>query len=118
MVRLAVCALGDLRDVGAKAAALAEALRQGLPVPPAVVGDTQAPARWRGRIATRKCDEPIGAPLSGEALDEVVGLVLDVAAWLGRPCDVEWVWDGSRVWLVQARPVTASSWSPAPGQWT
>ncbi|NEX63913.1 PEP/pyruvate-binding domain-containing protein [Noviherbaspirillum galbum] len=27
---------------------------------------------------------------------------------MGRPChDIEWVWDGERFWLVQARPVTA-----------
>lgn len=84
----------------------------------ALADGTATPSRWRVRIATGASDEPAGEPLSAEALDEVVGLVLEVASWLGRPCDVEWVWDGSRVWLVQARPVTAASWSPAPGQWT
>lgn len=76
------------------------------------------PARWRIRIATGEADAPPAEFLPPHALDEVLALVLRAADWLGRPCDVEWVWDGARVWLVQARPVTAATWAPAPGQWT
>ncbi|HYD59802.1 MAG TPA: PEP/pyruvate-binding domain-containing protein [Noviherbaspirillum sp.] len=46
-----------------------------------------------------------------DAQAEMLGeLVRDAASALdfGRPCyDIEWVWDGERFWLVQARPVTA-----------
>ena len=83
-----------------------------------------APARYRlpveggaAEAAEGGAAEP-GGPLDREALDRVLALVLDVADWLGVPCDVEWAWDGERVWLVQARPVTAASWSPRPGQWS
>ncbi len=36
----------------------------------------------------------------------------------GEPLDVEWAWALGRPWLLQARPITAASWAPAPGQWT
>lgn len=35
-------------------------------------------------------------------------LVLRVEEALGSPQDVEWAWDGETVWLVQARPITAT----------
>jgi len=84
----------------------------------ALADGTTTPSRWRIPIATGPADETAAGPLSAKALDDVVTLVLEVAGWLGRPCDVEWAWDGSRIWLVQARPVTAACWTPAPGQWT
>ncbi|HTD06474.1 PEP/pyruvate-binding domain-containing protein [Undibacterium sp.] len=40
----------------------------------------------------------------------LAGIVRDAACALdyaGRAYDVEWVWDGARYWIVQARPVTA-----------
>ncbi len=39
-------------------------------------------------------------------LDEVVDTALGVEAWFGSPQDVEWAYDGSRLYLVQARPIT------------
>jgi pyruvate,water dikinase len=33
-------------------------------------------------------------------------LALAVEGAFGRPVDVEWAWDGSTVWLLQARPIT------------
>ena len=75
-----------------------------------------APARYRVPVEG-PVPEP-HAPLDRAALGGVLALVLDVADWLGVPCDVEWAWDGECTWLVQARPVTAATWSPRPGQWT
>lgn len=84
----------------------------------ALADGTITPSRWRVRLSTRLPDHRATDPLSATALQEVVDLVISAAEWLGRPCDVEWAWDGIRVWLVQARPVTAATWAPAPGQWT
>lgn len=76
------------------------------------------PRRWRVEVETGRHDHPADGPLDADALAKVVELVLRVADWLGRPSDVEWAWDGDRVWLIQARPVTAANWRPAEGQWT
>lgn len=76
-----------------------------------------APAQYRLPVEGPPPD-PESGPLDPAALASVRELVLDVADWLGFPCDVEWAWDGDGVWLVQARPVTAAAWSPLPGQWT
>lgn len=48
---------------------------------------------------------PAGAPLP---LADVARLALQVESAFGVPQDVEWAWDGHRVWLLQARPITAS----------
>jgi rifampicin phosphotransferase len=40
-------------------------------------------------------------------LGELAALGRRVAAHFGRPQDVEWAWADGRVWLVQARPMTA-----------
>jgi phosphohistidine swiveling domain-containing protein len=44
------------------------------------------------------------APEVSDALD----LALTVERRDGRPQDVEWAWDGERVWIVQARPITVT----------
>ena len=41
----------------------------------------------------------------------------------GAPCDVEWAWDGSRLWIVQARPIAGEEAALAArtrpgGRWT
>jgi rifampicin phosphotransferase len=44
---------------------------------------------------------------TGSALaTEVARLALDAEAAFGCPQDVEWAWDGSRLYLVQSRPIT------------
>jgi pyruvate,water dikinase len=57
-------------------------------------------------------------PLRAAQLAEVVALGLRASEWRGEPLDIEWAWALGRAWLLQARPITAASWSPAPGQWT
>lgn len=48
-----------------------------------------------------------------EGSDEEVAPLLAAAAEIelhaGRPQDVEWAWDGSRLWIVQARPITVAA---------
>jgi phosphohistidine swiveling domain-containing protein len=63
-------------------------------------------------------DNPTAVPLGAAQLAEVIALGLRVAEWRGMPLDIEWAWAQERAWLLQARPVTAAAWSPAPGQWT
>ena len=58
------------------------------------------------------------AGIDGERLREVVALGLRVSEWRGEPLDLEWAWALGRPWLLQARPITAAAWAPAPGQWT
>jgi pyruvate,water dikinase len=45
------------------------------------------------------------ADAATEVLD-ALHLAMRVEALAGVPQDVEWAWDGERVWLVQARPIT------------
>ncbi len=39
-------------------------------------------------------------------LDDVIDAALEVETWFGSPQDVEWAYDGNRLYLVQARPIT------------
>jgi rifampicin phosphotransferase len=43
-----------------------------------------------------------------DEVEEALGLALQVEERAGRAQDVEWAWDGERVWLVQARPITVT----------
>jgi pyruvate,water dikinase len=71
-----------------------------------LVGRGATPQRWvhepRGVITG-----PVESEPSREVVAEVVETVRAIAAASGEPADVEWVWDGQQVWLVQWRPVTA-----------
>jgi phosphohistidine swiveling domain-containing protein len=48
-----------------------------------------------------------GSPVPGEVA-AALELARAVERLDGRPQDVEWAWDGVTVWIVQARPVTAT----------
>lgn len=49
-----------------------------------------------------------GAPLlTVNRIDELVHTVKKIEAWLGKPCDVEWAFENNRLWILQARPMTA-----------
>jgi pyruvate,water dikinase len=50
----------------------------------------------------RSHPEPIRSDIDG-----AVRLSLETEQRFGCPQDVEWAWDGSTTWLVQARPITA-----------
>jgi pyruvate,water dikinase len=60
----------------------------------------------RGKLIQEIRDPEGESTLPSEEITELANLVRDVAASLGSPQDVEWVWDGARIHLVQARPIT------------
>jgi phosphohistidine swiveling domain-containing protein len=77
----------------------------------ALVGHGADPARWRvGPHGIRTAPEV--PPLGEDLLAEIVDTVRSVASRAGQPADVEWVWDGRAVHLVQWRPITALSTTP------
>ncbi len=52
-------------------------------------------------------DEASAACIDEGVAREVARLALSAEGVFGCPIDVEWAWDGERVWLLQARPITA-----------
>jgi phosphohistidine swiveling domain-containing protein len=49
---------------------------------------------------------PDSYPLPEKALVELKQLMLRIAILIDGPVDVEWAWDGQRLWILQARPIT------------
>ncbi|MDO8963096.1 MAG: PEP/pyruvate-binding domain-containing protein, partial [Coriobacteriia bacterium] len=66
-----------------------------------------------GDVIEQAVDDVSAATFSitGETARGVARLALRAEAQLGSPADVEWAFDGKRLWLLQARPITAL---PAP----
>lgn len=71
----------------------------------ALVGHGAEPARWRVGPRGVRC-APDVPPLDDAPLAEIVDAVRSVASRAKQPADVEWVWDGEAVHLVQWRPIT------------
>ena len=67
----------------------------------ALVSGAVTPRFW-SRPRARAADEAV--PIGPAA-----ALALAAEEGFGLPLDVEWAWDGTRVWLVQARPITADA---------
>lgn len=63
--------------------------------------------------ATPRCyllaREDPGQPHAPPPMAEVGRLALRCEELFGTPQDVEWAWDGDRVWLVQSRPITTAA---------
>ena len=76
---------------------LAEQLVSGEVTPDAYVVPRRRSMRWAAGIA----DDPV--------LDDVIEQALAVERRFGRPMDVEWAYDGDRLFLVQARPITVAA---------
>jgi phosphohistidine swiveling domain-containing protein len=58
--------------------------------------------------------------LTRRLMKRVVSVSEEIEEFFGAPQDIEWAWDGSNLWIVQARPITGLpaevSWDPpAPG---
>lgn len=68
------------------------------------------PARWvvnaRGVLEEARCADEAAVPMGESEILQLAGLVRKIAAHMGGPQDIEWVWDGARFWFLQARPVT------------
>ena len=54
-------------------------------------------------------DQAAVPPLSDDEVGEVYELARRSEEHFGAPQDVEWTYDGDRLWLLQSRPVTTSS---------
>lgn len=54
-------------------------------------------------------DEQSNAPLTPGALQSVYRLVMEIEAVFGSPQDTEWTWRDNDLYLLQSRPVTATS---------
>jgi phosphohistidine swiveling domain-containing protein len=72
-----------------------------------LVGRGETPQRW---ILERDqlLEQPAAPLVERRVLDEVVGIVTRIETMTGSPADVEWLWDGSMLHLVQWRPVTGA----------
>lgn len=73
----------------------------------AIVSGRAAPTRAsfrRGDVAAWSESGPLAA---ADVPRAVASLALAAGELLGVPADIEWAWDGERLWLLQARPITA-----------
>ncbi|NND04110.1 MAG: hypothetical protein HKN91_15115, partial [Acidimicrobiia bacterium] len=70
-----------------------------------LVGEGQTPFRWVRRWG-EWTSAPDGAPLPEDVALAIVEEAARIADDYGRAADLEWVWDGERVWWVQVRPIT------------
>jgi rifampicin phosphotransferase len=100
---------------------LGEAVVAGLVTPDHYVLDSQGKVRQRtpgrrevvirsaaGGGVTHATDAGPGpATLPDPVLTQLAALGRSVAAHFGRPQDIEWAYADGRIWLVQARPMTA-----------
>ena len=109
---------------------LGEAVVSGLVTPDHYVVDADGRVRERRRgrreVVVRATDgggvehsavteaDTAHEELPDAALTELAALGREVAEHFGRPQDVEWAWADGRLWLVQARPMTALPPAPIP----
>ncbi len=66
--------------------------------------DGSDPLRWVDRWGTL-----VDRPSTGDfdsVIADVIGETRRLAKAFGSPVDLEWVWDGTEIWWVQARPIT------------
>jgi len=63
-------------------------------------------------------EERNAATLSGEQLQVLRHLLLDVERLQGAAQDIEWCYDGSRFWILQARPATGMNAGVPDIEWT
>ncbi|MPZ73357.1 MAG: hypothetical protein GEU74_09020 [Nitriliruptorales bacterium] len=71
-----------------------------------VSGETD-PDEWVVRGGKAACLRAPQQSLGDDQVVEVAEVARRVAAHFGFPVDVEWAFEGDRLWLLQARPVTA-----------
>lgn len=71
-----------------------------------LVQDGITPARWVHKWG-EYTGEPTETDIPPEVVDEVVRGTKRIAREFRRPVDLEWVWDGYRLWWVQLREITA-----------
>jgi len=70
-----------------------------------LMGEGKTPDRWVRRWGTWT-EKPDHGVIPDAAVAEIAGTAVRLSTMFGRPVDLEWVWDGQQVWLVQMRPIT------------
>ena len=70
-----------------------------------LVGEGETPQRWIRRWGSWT-EEPENKPFPDAVALDIAATAVRLATKFGRPVDLEWVWDGQGVWLVQMRPIT------------
>lgn len=75
----------------------------------AVVSGRVAPERrtFGRKELLREVSEEQSSLVPAQVPRAVAHLALAAEELLGAPADIEWAYDGERIWLVQARPITA-----------
>jgi phosphohistidine swiveling domain-containing protein len=71
-----------------------------------LVQDGITPARWVNKWG-EYTSRPKDSDIPPEVVDEVVQGTKQIARKFRRAVDLEWVWDGARLWWVQVREITA-----------
>lgn len=72
-----------------------------------------SPARL---LSTRLPHQESAASLTPEVVEALGALLLRLEEFAGSPQDVEWVWDGEQLWIVQSRPITTLGTTAATAQ--
>ncbi|MRS11978.1 MAG: hypothetical protein EG823_02770 [Actinobacteria bacterium] len=74
-----------------------------------------AEALVSGTVAPMRREFDPEAVSGEEGLEaDVARLALSAEQVLGAPADIEWAWDGRRLWLLQARPITTGVFAAKP----
>jgi len=67
--------------------------------------DRRDPERWISKWGNW-LQRPQNGALSEELARDIVAQTIAVSRWYRRPADLEWAWDGERLFFLQVRPIT------------
>jgi pyruvate,water dikinase len=67
--------------------------------------DRRDPERWISKWGNW-LQKPQNGVLSEALAREIVAQTIAVSRWYRRPADLEWAWDGERLFFLQLRPIT------------
>jgi pyruvate,water dikinase len=70
-----------------------------------LVSGGETPDRWVHRWGDF-IEQPESGSLEPAVVRSIVSAVSEIAEKFGKPVDLEWVYDGARLWWVQIRPIT------------
>ncbi len=70
-----------------------------------LVADGATPDRWLHRWGDF-IEQPSHGALESATVRSIIAAVTEIADQFGDPVDLEWVYDGARLWWVQIRPIT------------
>jgi rifampicin phosphotransferase len=76
------------------------------------------PVQDVGRVSALDPAGDADAVLTPEQVHELAAATRRVEAHFGHPTDVEWAYEGDRLWLLQARPITALPVAPVAPSFT